>query len=321
MPSPAQSLAGKSALITGVSTYGIGFCAAIQLISLGLSTLHITSRSSEGGAAARVAILAHPTVKALKSPPSIYAYELDLSTYEGTKKFASNLLASTASLHIVILNAGMVLWDFRLAPTGNELSLQVNYLSNAFLILLLLPLLSSTAEATGVPSRLSLVSSRMHEKEDMKAHPPVSGFLESFNDKSRFGMASSYSNAKLLDVLFIKELAAHVDPKLVILSTVCPGFTQTKSLDDQLPYGLGYIMGAIRKVIAQPSDKGAANYTWAVAHAGPDSHGLFIAESRIPKPSKFVKSEVGQKTQEILWKESMDVFCKLEPTVAKAVGA
>ncbi|KAE9401493.1 hypothetical protein BT96DRAFT_1092259 [Gymnopus androsaceus JB14] len=88
------------------------------------------------------------------------------------------------------------------------MTFQVNYLSNAILCLLLLPLLRSTAESTSppTPSHLSIVGSQMYIRSRYIKDPipEATPIFDAFGDEKLFQSWSLYPDSKLLVRLFRK---------------------------------------------------------------------------------------------------------------------
>lgn len=143
------SLAGSTGIITG-SNIGLGLAAASQLLSAHLSHLILAVRSSQKGHLARSQLLqSHPSAH-------IEVWELDLDSYESVLAFTDRCKA-LERIDFVLLNAGIVKAECAVNEhTGNEVTVQTNWLSTGLLALLLVPVL----EASKAPSpQLSIVSS------------------------------------------------------------------------------------------------------------------------------------------------------------------
>lgn len=69
----------------------------------------------------------------------IAAYILHLHDFQSVEAFASEMRRMGTELNVVLLNAGMLTTGWVMTEDGIEKSLQVNYVSNILLFLLLLP--------------------------------------------------------------------------------------------------------------------------------------------------------------------------------------
>lgn len=316
---PANTtLEGRSVLITGANV-GLGYHAALQALQLGASPLYITARTAAKGNTTREALLADPVVKQKNPNAVVKTYELEMSTWDSVKSFASKFIADRRAagegLDIAILNAGLIALKFELAPTGNELVVQVNHLSTALLSLLLLPFLesSTTPEHT---ARLTIISSGSHKSvSSLKACPPENiNYLASINDKKTFSISERYGLSKLLLILFLRELSQKVNSDKVIINNVCPGMIKTE-LTRQAPWYMAPYLW-IMQWNANPVEKGAACYIDAVANRGKESHGLWYQYSKLAPYSEVVTSQEGEKLQKRIWDETLQVLEKADPGVS-----
>lgn len=116
-------------------------------------------------------------------------------------------------LNILILNAGMAAINFEFSPSGHEVITQTNYLSNAVLLVSLLPMLEATAAKTECPWRVTWLGSRRHYTSSLrKANlvPAESTVLGRFDNPAKFCTFDRYGDSKLLCVMFMYERAKRV---------------------------------------------------------------------------------------------------------------
>jgi NAD(P)-dependent dehydrogenase (short-subunit alcohol dehydrogenase family) len=149
---------GSCAIITGANV-GLGFEAAKQLLSLGLSHLVMAVRSSEKGYAAAKQLRAaaedngNPSAK-------IDVWQLDMDSYEAIQAFVQMCQENLIRIDFVILNAGVSAMTFSTVPsTGHEKTIQVNHISTVLLCILLLPILKTKSIGKNRPARLTIVNS------------------------------------------------------------------------------------------------------------------------------------------------------------------
>jgi len=317
---PNTTLEGRSVLITGANS-GLGYAAALLSLQLGASPVYIAVRTMAKGNETRNKLLADRVLKKKNPYAVVKAYELEMSTWEGVTSFASKFVADRQAagegLDIGMLNAGMSTF-FELAPTGNEVTVQVNLLSTALLSLLLLPLLksSTTPEHT---ARLMIVSSGQHRHTSLDKYPPDDiNYLASLNDQKTFAIMDRYGLSKLLIIFFLRELSQKVSRDEVIITNVCPGMIKT-NLSRDVPWWARPILSVIAMREANPVEKGAACYIHAVACVGKESHGLWYRRM-VPTPyGEFVSSSDGEKTPKRIWNETMQVLEKVVPGVGANV--
>ncbi|KAM0411040.1 hypothetical protein ACHAPD_010864 [Fusarium lateritium] len=136
-----EKQAGKTAIVTGSSS-GVGLETSRQLLDLGLSKLYLAVRNEKKGAAA-VQDLTQGWNPPLKEGV-IEIWKLDLDFYDSIMAFAERA-KSLPRLGIVLLNAGLCPAKRVLnEQTKHDEVIQVNYLSNALLALILLPAIKVT---------------------------------------------------------------------------------------------------------------------------------------------------------------------------------
>src|ERR1700722_2048369 len=237
------SLSGKTIIVTGANT-GLGFEAARQLLQLGTSTLILAVRDVAKGLRARTALLSDPRIPCT---PTILVYELNLSSHTSVIAFVRKVNANIPVLDVLLLNGAVNTTSWTVSPsTQNELIFQVNFLSNALLSILLLPLLRSSAKITGSPSRLTFVGSQgqeYHVLDDIPI-PTNTSLLAHLNNPLVCSIWRRYSDCKLLLTMWVYMLAAHLDPSEVTANILCPGLVYT-GIYANLPLWLYMIMSLV----------------------------------------------------------------------------
>lgn len=271
---------GSCAIITGANS-GLGFEAAKQLLSLGLSRLVMAVRSIEKGEAATKQLRA--CTGAVNPSAKIDVWQLDMESYDSIQAFVQNCQENLTRIDFVILNAGLGAMTFSTVPsTGHEKTIQVNHISTALLAILLLPVLKDKSMGRNRPARLTVVNSVTAHlcKIPNKDKRP---FLSSFDNTeiTPWDAEERYGVSKLLCQLFIVRLAEHVDPDQVIINMVDPGLTKGTSLSRDAKGVTAVAAKMFFSIAGRPVDRGAATYVDAVAGHGKDSHGCFLMNCQI----------------------------------------
>ncbi|KAK7756865.1 hypothetical protein SLS62_001310 [Diatrype stigma] len=305
---PTVRLDGQTAIVTG-SSAGLGFEAAAELAAHGLARLVLAVRSEARGEAARARIAA-------ASPAcDVRAWLLDQDD------LADRARTQLDRLDIACLNAGLKRLRFGLAAaaapqqTQHEAHVQVNHPGTALLSLLLLSPLRRTARATGSPSRLTITASSVAfygapTELLLPRDGGSSGMLQWLDDPASFGRdgsADRYNLSKLLNVLWMRALAARVDGAedrvVVVINALNPGYCRSEfHRADPGAERLG-------RWVAWSAEQGAWHITDA-ATRHPDSHGQYLSEQRIRPVSRFVLSPEGKAAQDKLWNETLELFRK-----------
>jgi len=191
-------------VVTG-ATSGIGKATAAALAKLGAQVV-LVGRDRGRAEAAAAEIGAISTV-----PPKVEI--ADLASMEQVRALAGRL-AALERIDVLINNAGLVLGERRVTQDGFEHVFAVNHLAPFLLTNLLLPKLTGSA-----PARVVTVTSDAHSAAKLDLDDPS---LEHGWDSWR-----SYSNSKLANILFTRELARRLDGTGVTANCAHPGVVRT----------------------------------------------------------------------------------------------
>lgn len=277
IPDPSQfpSLNGKTAIVTGANT-GLGFEAAKQLLTLGLSRLVLAVRSVEkGNAAAEKLGRAHPSA-------NIQVWSLDMESYDSIQAFVRKCNDELPHVEYAILNAGVMnLEPATTGATGHDQVIQVNHISTILLTILLLPVLRAKS-TPGKPPTMTVVNSIMAHlaKFPNRQQRPL---LPSFDNPKTlpYEISERYGVSKLLCQLFLVRLTEQVKSEDVIINMVDPGLTKGTGLSRQVK-GTMRVMGDIfHGVAGRTAEQGAATYVDAILSHGQGSHGCFLMNKEI----------------------------------------
>ncbi|KAI1776983.1 NAD(P)-binding protein [Hypoxylon cercidicola] len=291
-------LEGQTAIVTG-SNVGLGFEAAKEFASHGLSRLILAVRDPAKGEAAKAEIA--------RAAPGcdIQVWSLDQGSWASMVAFAERARTELDRIDVVLLNAGLKRLQFSLSPTGHEAHVQINYLGTALLSLLLVEPLRRTARQTGKPSRMTITASSVAfwaRTREVQEPQGGKGILVWLDDPASFVPGEShYCLSKLLDIFWTRALAARLDPADIIVNTLNPGYCRSSfhRVDSRAE--------AFSKYLAWSSAEGAYHLTdAAVRH--PDSHGAYLSEQRVRPVSSFISSTQGKEVQQRLWDETITVF-------------
>ena len=233
-------LHGKTVIITGANT-GIGRTTAMDMAKRGARVI-LACRSEKKAA---------PVVEEIKEKtknPNVLFMHLDLSSFKSVQKFTDLFLKSEKRLDILINNAGLLTAseDPELNENGIEMSLMVNHLGHFLLTHNLLDLLKKS----GTGSRVVAVSSMGHDYANSNAFKdldnlkidgfanfvdlPRATFIPTISDLVyplfQFMWSPAmvrYTNSKLANVLFAKELAKRLKGSGVTTYSLHPGAIMT----------------------------------------------------------------------------------------------
>ncbi|KAL2807792.1 putative short-chain dehydrogenase [Aspergillus granulosus] len=327
-PTPKETdLSVYTVVITGASA-GLGKEASFQLLRLGIKTLIIGVRNLAKGYDVRSSLLADPEISHRNPTAVIKVLPLDLEDYSSVICFADKVRQETEELDVLILNAGINLGHFeKCRATGHERFLQVNYLSNALLALLLLPTLKQTKPKQNHHPTIAWVGSIALSLNSVTKSPVPKGrsILTTYDDPTHFSRLFRYSDTKFFVALFIRQLAElwplHAGPcdnGNVVINNVCPG-TVVTTADNHLPFYLRIPMNVHRLIRGRSVLEGGRTFVYAATVAGVESHGGFISCNEItPLPPNVATAE-GKAFAQQLWDESIEELTKVDSRVLEAL--
>jgi len=196
---------GQVCVVTG-ATSGIGKAAAAALAQQGAEII-VVGRDPARAEATAAAIQAGGA-----PPPKVEI--ADLARLDQVRALAGRLNQNLDRIDVLINNAGLVLNERRVTPDGYEYVFAVNHLAPFLLTNLLRPKLTASA-----PARVITVSSDAHTAARLDLDDP--------NLEHGWSSWRSYSNSKLANILFTRELARRLDGTGVTANCLHPGVVRT----------------------------------------------------------------------------------------------
>ncbi|KAJ5546658.1 short-chain dehydrogenase/reductase [Penicillium frequentans] len=310
-PVPTYDFGGQTIIITG-GNRGIGFEAARHLLKLNAKRVILAVRAVQRGQDA-----AEELEKSTGRSGSIQVEELDMASHESVKAFATRM-EKVDRLDAVLLNAGMYIHEFYLAD-GYESHLTVNVINTVFLAFLLLPTLRSSADKHRSQSRISFVSSDRHVMFSLPEWKEEKPF-EFLSDEKRAKMQERYMISKLMLILLVREMAAHVKDSDVIINTFTPGYCESGLIDD-IKGVARVVLDLAKKATARTTEVGGRTLVAAIV-PWPESHGKYLNDSLIDDSalSPFVRSEEGSQAQQKIWKDLLEILEQREPAVRSLIS-
>lgn len=240
------SAQGKVCIVTGSNT-GIGKETVRELAHRG-ARVYMACRDMKKCEEAREGIVLETRNK------HVYCRECDLSSFESIRRFAKSFNEEETCLNILINNAGVMRCPRMLTKEGIELQLGVNHMGHFLLTNLLLDKLKKSA-----PSRIIVISSLAHTRGDIN--------LTDLNSDSSYDGGKAYSQSKLANVLFTRELAKRLEGTGVTVNALHPGVVDTE-ITRHMGLFNSFISGFIVKPIVWPflkNPKSGAQTTLYVA--------------------------------------------------------
>jgi NAD(P)-dependent dehydrogenase (short-subunit alcohol dehydrogenase family) len=259
--------------VTG-ATSGLGEAIATQLAERGARVL-IGARTTERGEAAADRIRSHVPNADLVPAPA------DLSLMKEVRSLAYEVLDSTPHLDGLILNAAEARSGIVLTEEGIETNFATNHLAGFLLVHLLLPVLRSSA-----PARVIVISSSVHAQVRMvDLNSVVTGAPLT---------PDSYRTSKLLNILFVRELARRLQGKGITANAADPGLVRTNL--GRYATGGRHMLRTLTRPMQVSPDRGAATPVYlatsgdvAEATGGYYAGGHLVEVSDLAKNTKLAR--------------------------------
>ena len=197
---------GKVCLITGGNA-GIGFYTALALAQQGAEVV-ISGRNSSKLEKAQKAIVAGT------GNQKVHTLLADLSSMPQVVQLSQAFTRQFDTLDVLVNNAGIFLTRYQETSEGFETQWAVNYLAPYLLTRRLLPLINNSA-----PARIINVSSNGHFRGTMD--------LDNLQGKDQYDGLKAYTQSKLGNVLFTKELAVRLKGTRITSNALHPGVVRT----------------------------------------------------------------------------------------------
>jgi NAD(P)-dependent dehydrogenase (short-subunit alcohol dehydrogenase family) len=269
--------------------------------------------------------------------------ELDLGDFNSVQSFADKVKSEIPTVDILILNAGVgFVGNLQFSKDGHEITLQTNYLSNALLVLELLPHLQQSALQTGTQTKITWLGSRSAYESNLARNLSVeSSIFQHMDDPKNYSVKDRYADTKLLSYIFMSTLAKRLSssPSLsldddtsndknhnnqmgfsdrntesVIINMVCPGLIATDFTYKHLPLWAKLLVLLLLFLVARTVEQGVWSIINAVAVAGAESHGEFLLDKDVKAVPPFLLTPNGKRFRQQVWKETMMQIGKIRTT-------
>lgn len=271
----------RVALITG-PTSGIGRATAAAIVRAGFR-LHLVCRNRDKGEALMAALQRE------QPGADLQLWIADLAVQDEIHRLADAFLAQGEALHLLVNNAGIVNAQRRLTVDGIEETFAVNHLAYFLLTERLRPRLIESA-----PARIVSVASM--------AHAFVKGvnFDDLHYDRRRYRVLEAYSQSKLCNILWTRELARQLAGTGVTANCVHPGAVGTGLASQNGRYAR-LVMALLKPFFRTPEKGATASIHFALS---PDVEGLtgqYGVDRKVVQPKPWARDEVAARR---LWELS-----------------
>ncbi|KAK0713231.1 short-chain dehydrogenase/reductase [Lasiosphaeria miniovina] len=270
------SLAGKVVLVTGGNS-GLGKQSVLDLARYGKpAVVWLAARKLERGQQAADDIAAQLPAGSTPAATIIKALDLDLASFASVRAAAKRVVAESARLDILLLNAGIMATTAALTADGYEDQFGTNHMGHALLTKLLTPLLLQTAATTPNPDvRVVVVSSDGHAMA-----PPPGILFDSLKSTqaAELNTVARYGQSKLANILFARELARRF-PGQLRAAAVHPGLVSTNLAHNLSARYLAIrllVLPVANALLTVSTETGARSQLWAAtAPAAHVESGLY----------------------------------------------
>ncbi|CAJ1952822.1 unnamed protein product [Sphenostylis stenocarpa] len=283
---------GLTAIVTG-ATSGIGVETARVLALRGVHVVMGIRNMAAGREIKENMLRDNSTAK-------VDMMELNLSSLESVRKFASQFKSCGLPLNILVNNAGIMATPFKLSKDNIELQFATNHIGHFLLTNLLLETMKQTAIEQRKEGRIVNVSSRRH-----KLSYPEGIRFDKINDESGYNSLSAYGQSKLANVLHANELARRLKTEgiKITANSISPGPIATNLF--RYHSLMDVFVGLLGKYVMKNIQQGAATTCYVALH--PQVKGLtghYFADSNLAEASsQAVDPELAKK----LWEYSSNL--------------
>ena len=258
-------LEGKVAIVTGANS-GMGMATTAALSDLGAKVIMLC-RNEERGEKALSELMK-------KEGRSLEMIICDLGDYDSIRQFARRVKSKYERIDILVNNAGFISLNRQETKEGLERQFGINHIGHFLLTELLL-------SKMGKGSRIVIVASGAHKTG--RIH------FEDINLIHGFNVVKAYSQSKLANVLYTRELARRTGKRGITVNCCHPGAVATNIGIDR-DTGFGKTITGLLKPFFQTPEEGART---AIFLATDDSvkniTGEYFYKCKVAKSSKRSK--------------------------------
>lgn len=259
------TLNGKIAVVTGANS-GMGMSTSAALADMG-ATVVMLCRNKKRGMEALNTLSEKPDRK-------LELMICDLGDFSSIRSFADTFRIKYKNLDILVNNAGFISLDRQTTKNGLERQFGVNHVGHFLLTMKVIDLIPKGGRIVNVASG---------------AHKTGKIHFEDINLTKYFNVIKAYSQSKLANVLFTRELALRLKSKGIIVNCCHPGAVAT-NIGISRDTGFGKTITGMLKPFFQTSEQGARTAIYLAASKDvADITGEYFYKCKIAKSSKRSK--------------------------------
>ncbi|MBQ9867478.1 MAG: SDR family oxidoreductase [Lachnospiraceae bacterium] len=256
---------GKVAIVTGANS-GMGLATTAALCDAGAKVIMLC-RNEERGREALGKLKE-------KEERQLELIICDLGDYDSIRGVARTVKAKYARIDILVNNAGFISLDRQETKEGLERQFGINHIGHFLLTMLLLNNMGEGTRIVNVASGAHKVG-RIH--------------FDDINLRKHFNVITAYSQSKLANVLFTRELARRVAKRGITVNCCHPGAVATNIGIDR-DTGFGKTVTGMLKPFFQTPEEGARTAIFlAMDDSVKNVSGEYFYNCKIAKSSKRSK--------------------------------
>lgn len=236
----STSLNGKTAIVTGANS-GMGMATAAALADMGADVVMLCRNEERGKAA-----LARLSENAGRKLDLMLC---DLGDLSSIVAFTDVFKAKYEKVDILVNNAGFISLDRQTTSDGFERQFGVNHLGHFLLTMRLVELIPEGGRIVNVASG---------------AHKAGRIHFEDINLNKGFNVIKAYSQSKLANVLFTRELATRLKDRRITVNCCHPGAVAT-NIGISRDTGFGKTITGLLKPFFQTPEEGAGTAIYLAA--------------------------------------------------------
>ena len=260
-----STLNGKIAIVTGANS-GMGMATTAALADMG-ATVIMLCRNEKRGKEALDKLME-------KSERKLDLMLCDLGDFSSIKDFTDSFRRKYKSLDILVNNAGFISLDRQITKDGLERQFGVNHIGHFLLTMRLVDLFFSGGRIVNVASG---------------AHKTGNIHFDDINLTKHFNVIKAYSQSKLANVLFTRELAKRLQSKGITVNCCHPGAVAT-NIGISRETGFGKRITGMLKPFFQTPEQGASTAIYlATSKEVSDITGEYFYKCKVAKSSKRSK--------------------------------
>ena len=258
-------LNGKIALVTGANS-GMGMATTKALADMGATGVMLCRNEKRGRKAF--------DILKEKSDRKLDILFCNLGDFSSIRAFAEAFHQKYEKLDILINNAGFISLDRQITKDGLERQFGVNHIGHFLLTMKLVDLFEEGGRIVNVASG---------------AHKTGNIHFKDVNLTKGFNVIKAYSQSKLANVLFTRELARRLKSKKITVNCCHPGAVAT-NIGINRETGFGKTITGMLKPFFQTPEQGARTAIYLATSAKvKDITGQYFYKCKIAKSSSRSK--------------------------------